>query len=262
MLSLSFLTQLGNAKLNATRLLLSRGYEVPEFERALLATKQSPLSVVGTYTELARAHGCSLCEAMSGTYVKTMARAVAAEAEAQAQTREQALLLLTLIFVDNPFDDAKRRARQVSADAVKTALDAARGVVLPCGARAQGVPHVLLVIPTPLTPEAKREIMNLGSAREGGSGVRADAGESARVEVFALADLQIPLLEHVLVPTHRRLSDEEATETLRERRIYPDQLAPLPENDPVAAFLGFREGDVVAIERASSVELCRVTRSH
>ena len=59
------------------------------------------------------------------------------------------------------------------------------------------------------------------------------------------------ILEHELVPEHRRLSFEEAIEVLRRLGVKPHQLPRISINDPVVRLLGARPGDIIEIRRKS-----------
>lgn len=273
MLSVAYLTQLGTAKLNQIRMMRDRGHALPALEATLLHEEAEPMRVIHTFTTYALQQGCSLAEALSGTY-----------APGPAITQGRAPDMTTVVFLDLQWEDAKRRSKMSSTDQVKSALDAARSV-LPTDpasaaasatapapapapapattvvdpvrarveeARALGVPNVLVISPTPLTPDAKREIMDVGDVTEGGDGAR--VGESVRVQVMRLLDLFVPIAEHSLVPRHCRLTADETVRFLTECNMHPQQISSLPDNDPVAAYYDYRAGDVIAVYRPGSVE--------
>ncbi len=59
------------------------------------------------------------------------------------------------------------------------------------------------------------------------------------------------ILDHVMVPKHVKLSEEEAKEVLKELGVSPEQLPILRVSDPVARELGLKPGDIVKIIRKS-----------
>lgn len=270
MLSVSYLTHLGHAKLNQIRMMRDRGHALSDLETGLLAAEADPAFVIHTFAEHALRRGCSLAEALSGTY-----------AAAAVPTQGRLPDVTTIVYLDLQWEDAKRRSKMSSTDQVKSALDAARAALDSATSMARGgsgciksfaapsfgavpipmpTPTVLVISPTPLTPEAKREIMDVGAVTEGGSGSRAGAGESVRVQVMLLHDLYVPLTEHALVPKHRRLAVDEVARFYTERNVHPTQVPVMPDNDPVAAYYDYREGDVIAVERPGSVEYRIVNR--
>jgi len=63
--------------------------------------------------------------------------------------------------------------------------------------------------------------------------------------------LALNVLEHVLVPKHEILSEEEKKRLLETLNISEKQLPKILLNDPVVKALGAKEGDVIKITRKS-----------
>jgi DNA-directed RNA polymerase subunit H len=61
------------------------------------------------------------------------------------------------------------------------------------------------------------------------------------------------ILEHVLVPKFRVLSEEEKKIILDKFRTTPDKLPKILEADPVVTKIGAKRGDLLEIRRASEV---------
>ncbi|MCX8195759.1 MAG: DNA-directed RNA polymerase subunit H [Acidilobaceae archaeon] len=59
------------------------------------------------------------------------------------------------------------------------------------------------------------------------------------------------ILEHRLVPQHRKLSAEEALEVFESLGVKPWQLPQISVNDPIVRLLGAKPGDVIEIKRRS-----------
>ena len=57
------------------------------------------------------------------------------------------------------------------------------------------------------------------------------------------------ILKHILVPKHRKLTEQEVKQLLENYDISELQLPTLPSTDPVAKKLGLKPGDVVEVTR-------------
>lgn len=65
-------------------------------------------------------------------------------------------------------------------------------------------------------------------------------------------DLQLaPILNHIYVPLHEIMSEEEVKELIDKLGIKPYQLPWIKANDPIVKAIGARPGDVVRITRES-----------
>jgi len=62
---------------------------------------------------------------------------------------------------------------------------------------------------------------------------------------------KISIYEHVWVPRHEVLSEEEAEELLRRYNVSREQLPKIKISDPVIKEIGARVGDIVRIVRKS-----------
>ena len=71
------------------------------------------------------------------------------------------------------------------------------------------------------------------------------------LEVFTLDDLQVNITEHVMVPKHSVLNDEQKFELLSKYRIKESQLPKIRQLDPIARYFGVSKGDVMKIVRPS-----------
>ena len=68
---------------------------------------------------------------------------------------------------------------------------------------------------------------------------------------FSENELLFDLFEHVRVPAHTLLSDDEKHALLQDMKITPNLLPKIQKTDPVSKYLGLVTGDVVKIKRFS-----------
>jgi DNA-directed RNA polymerase I, II, and III subunit RPABC1 len=71
------------------------------------------------------------------------------------------------------------------------------------------------------------------------------------IEMFQESDLVINITKHELVPKHVLLSHAEKAQLLQRYRLKDSQLPRIQRSDPVARYLGLRNGQVVKIVRMS-----------
>ena len=71
------------------------------------------------------------------------------------------------------------------------------------------------------------------------------------IDYFKESELQMNILNHVLVPKHEILSDEQKEELLKMYKCKEVQLQKMLSSDPVARFFGARRGQVFKITRTS-----------
>jgi DNA-directed RNA polymerase subunit H (RpoH/RPB5) len=249
MLRTTQLIEWGAAKINSARMMRARGHVLPALETELIDSDASPTQVIAEYAARALELGCSLCEAMSGTYD------VARERD-HVWEQGRAPDVTSIVFLDDNWDETKRRSKAASTDQLKQALDAARRAPRPH----DQILNVIIIAPTALTSDARREITNIGAVLEGGSAMRTLGGDAARVRVMLARDLSIPICSHVGVPTHNRLSQTDALRLVAECRVHPLQLSILATSDAVAIHYDYRESDIVKITREASVEFRVVAR--
>ncbi|AKG91632.1 DNA-directed RNA polymerase, subunit H, RpoH/RPB5 [Geoglobus ahangari] len=62
-------------------------------------------------------------------------------------------------------------------------------------------------------------------------------------------DMKIRLQDHILVPKHELLSEEEAKEVLETLGIRKEDLPKIRADDPIAKEIGAKPGDIVRIIR-------------
>lgn len=101
-----------------------------------------------------------------------------------------------------------------------------------------GTNRAILIVQEAMTSHAKqalKETVTLG----------------LHMEHFQEAELLVNITEHVLVPKHQVMSDDEKRELLRRYKLKESQLPRIQLNDPVARYYGMTRGQVVKIIRPS-----------
>ena len=130
---------------------------------------------------------------------------------------------LGLAWVDPVFDAAKGREVMTSAYQLKNAIDKfttkAESTLIVCYAK--------------LSPDAQRMSQSVGN----------------KVQLMTCQSLAVSLKDHVLVPRHTALTEEQAAEFERARNIKRSQLPMLRVNDPIVAWNNWQVGTIVRIER-------------
>ena len=74
--------------------------------------------------------------------------------------------------------------------------------------------------------------------------------------IFSVHELLYNILDHVMVPPHRIISEDERLELFKNYNITDKkQLPDINRFDPVAKLLGCRPGDIVEIDRPSKTSI-------
>lgn len=102
----------------------------------------------------------------------------------------------------------------------------------------ESVKHGLIVM-TELTPHCRSTIDQINSEGD------------MTIETFLEAQLLVNITEHVLVPKHVLLSEEQVQELLKRYNVRKTQLPRIQVTDPIACYFGLKRGDVVKIIRQS-----------
>lgn len=79
--------------------------------------------------------------------------------------------------------------------------------------------------------------------------------EKLFVVVHSLARLQFNCLEHVLVPPHRVLANDEAQTVMERYNVHTHELPELSRFDPIAMAIGIRPGQICEILRPSKTAI-------
>jgi len=100
-------------------------------------------------------------------------------------------------------------------------------------AEKEGVTETHLVSDAPLTPQAKKMVVEHG------------------IRYLSMKNVLIDILQHDLVPKHAILSAEEKENLLGELKIEANQLPKIRRTDPIIKLLNGKPGEVVRIQRQS-----------
>jgi DNA-directed RNA polymerase I, II, and III subunit RPABC1 len=113
----------------------------------------------------------------------------------------------------------------------------------------EDVSSSILVLPEKLSPQAEKSLKHIQTRTRG----------SITIETFRESELVVNITEHVLVPKHQLLTEEESLQLLNRYRVTSLQLPRIIRDDPVAKYLGLKVGDLVKIIRPSETAGLYVT---
>lgn len=201
-LTLEYLCKLGRIKRISTIMMKDRGYDLPSYERF---ESMTDLAVGAKYLNKAKEEKITLSLALSSVYT----------------LHDKNLLLL---FLDNNYDEGKKKEKMVSSEQAKAAIEKWKMHFGHCE-------ECLLIAPGRFSPEAKKEstVNNL----------------TILVHEF----LMLPIGRHIMVPKHTSLNGEETREFLESRKLEKCQLPQLKITDPVCMYYGYKLDTVVRVER-------------
>ncbi|KAA8493833.1 DNA-directed RNA polymerases II and IV subunit 5A [Porphyridium purpureum] len=101
----------------------------------------------------------------------------------------------------------------------------------------ESIHHGIIVLLNSLTPSAKDAVSIMSS--------------QYRLELFAQNELLVNITQHVLVPKHEVLTDDQKRALLEMYKLKESQLPRIQTRDPVARYYGMTVGQVVKVTRPS-----------
>lgn len=202
-ITLEYVAKLGRVKRVSCIMMRDRGFDLPEQEAPLL--DMSDLTVGARYVTLAKRAGCSLGYALSCAYARDG-------------------LSTLVLFLDNNYDEGKKREKMVSTEQAKTAIALWKASFADCKS-------CILVCPGKLSPDAKKE------------------ATLPNLALLTHEFLLLPVGRHVLVPPHEALREEDAAVFLSHRKLERAQLPQLKVSDPVSLYYGYEAGTIVRVSR-------------
>ena len=103
----------------------------------------------------------------------------------------------------------------------------------------ENVSRCILVLEGPMTPFARSALSTI------------EKESNLRMEVFMDTELLVNITQHVLVPEHTVLTDDEKRTLLKRYRVKGEQLPRIQHSDPIARYYGMNRGQVAKIVRPS-----------
>ena len=201
-LTLEYLTKLGRIKRISCIMMEDRGYVLSAQEKF---DDMTDLAVGALYLNKAKKEKTTLSLALSKVY----------------SLRENHLLVL---FLDNNYDEGKKKEKMVSSEQAKLAIEKWKTAFSQCQ-------ECLLISPGRLSPDAKKESC------------------VSHLTILVHEFLMLPVGRHIMVPKHTKLNEEETKQFLHYRKIDRIQLPQLKVTDPVCMYYGFKPDTVVRVER-------------
>jgi DNA-directed RNA polymerase I, II, and III subunit RPABC1 len=105
----------------------------------------------------------------------------------------------------------------------------------------EGVSRSILVVTQKLSSQAVKSLELIAKGTDG----------AISIEVFQESELLVNVTQHVFVPKHRVLTQDEKYQLLERYKVVTRQLPCILKTDPVARYLGLESGDIVKILRPS-----------
>jgi DNA-directed RNA polymerase I, II, and III subunit RPABC1 len=207
------MARIGRIKKNVCIMLQDRGYNIQDEDLECL--EKSDMSVGASILANARIQQKSIGQILTSTFA--------------GKDKKKILLL----FIDVNYDEAKRKEKMISSEQTKAAVIKWKQEFSDCD-------QCVLVSPTRLSPDAKREII------------------MDNLSLISQDFLLVPVGRHKMVPKHTALTSAESQEFLMHRKILLNQLPHLKKSDPISAYYGFSVGTIVKIDRPGNIPYFRV----
>eukprot|EP00042_Codosiga_hollandica_P009368 m.21730 g.21730 ORF g.21730 m.21730 type:complete len:237 (+) comp33101_c0_seq2:117-827(+) len=102
--------------------------------------------------------------------------------------------------------------------------------------KSRGCKRAIMIVPMPLTPSAKKGLTEMASASKDSS-----------TQIFEESQLVVNITDHILVPKHEVLTDDEKQALLERYKLKEHQLPRLKLTDPVSQYFGLKRSQVVFV---------------
>jgi DNA-directed RNA polymerase I, II, and III subunit RPABC1 len=105
-----------------------------------------------------------------------------------------------------------------------------------------GMDHGIIVYKDVITPYARKIVAGF---------------VEKKIELFTMDELQFNITKHVLVPQHKRLTDDEM---ISFKQKYGVKIPILLKSDPISRFYNFSRNDIIQITRPNGYVAFRIVR--
>lgn len=217
--------KLFNVKLNQVKMIKRRGYNT---EKEDVLSNYRLEDFLDAYVSAAKENKSSLRSVLYSVYERPKKQEQSEKKrkgeqregkEEEEEGKEGENEKLFVYFADIP------SGKQIGVDVVKYVVEESDN---------HGTRNILLVVPVPLSPPAKKEILKL---------------PSYNIQIFTEDELGYDPTSSFLVPPHTLVTTEEKEKLLKRNTV--DQFPIILDIDMMVRYYGFKIGDIIKIERTN-----------